>query len=50
MVLTYTMLSPEEIVTHKPTVVCVNPVNIFRYEQCFYSDIDHTFFPDCRYL
>ncbi|NLP01511.1 MAG: aspartate 1-decarboxylase [Fibrobacter sp.] len=25
MVLTYTMLSPEEIVTHKPTVVCVNP-------------------------
>ena len=23
----HTMLSPEEIVTHKPTVVCVNPVN-----------------------
>ncbi|HON10402.1 MAG TPA: aspartate 1-decarboxylase [Chitinispirillaceae bacterium] len=25
MVLTYTMLSPEEIAAHKPTVVCVNP-------------------------
>lgn len=25
MVLTYAMLSPEEIATHKPTIICINP-------------------------